>query len=45
MEESRQLRVVVVDDERRPIGIISDGDLLRRSRAAEQPDFVARLRG
>ena len=28
--ESRQ-RVVVVDDERRPIGIISDGDLLRRS--------------
>ena len=45
LEESRQLRVVVVDDERRPIGIISDGDLLRRSRAAEQPDFVARLRG
>ncbi|MBW7884215.1 MAG: DUF190 domain-containing protein [Caldilineaceae bacterium] len=44
LETSRQLRVVVVDLSRRPLGIITDGDLLRRSRAAERPGLLPRLR-
>lgn len=37
-------RVVVVDDERRVLGIITDGDLLRRSQASSRSRLVGRLR-
>jgi CBS domain-containing protein len=44
LESSYQRRVVVVDDQRRVLGIITDGDLLRRSRYAEDPGLLRRLR-
>ncbi|MCC9075407.1 DUF190 domain-containing protein [Litorilinea aerophila] len=44
LEASRRRRVVVVDEERRVLGIISDGDLLRRSRQAAHPALIDRLR-
>lgn len=45
MEMSRGQRVVVVDDQRRVLGILTDGDLLQRSELGKQPGFLARLRG
>jgi CBS domain-containing protein len=44
LESSYQRRVVVVDDQRRVLGIITDGDLLRRSRYAQDPGLLRRLR-
>ncbi len=44
LEASRQRRAVVVDDEKHVVGIISDGDLLRRSRNAPDPNVLNRLR-
>jgi CBS domain-containing protein len=44
MEEGPYRRVVVVDGDERPLGIITDGDLLRRSRERESPGLAARLR-
>ena len=35
--------LVVVDGERRVLGIITDGDLLRRSRYAQDPGLLRRL--
>lgn len=43
LESSYQRRVVVVDPERRVLGIITDGDLLRRSRYAQDPGLLRRL--
>lgn len=45
LEQSGRRRAVVVDDERRVLGIITDGDLLRRSRQAQNPGLLSRLRG
>jgi CBS domain-containing protein len=39
----RQRRVVVVDDERRAVGIISDGDLLKRAQPTERSDIILSL--
>lgn len=44
LEANRRRRAVVVDGERHALGIISDGDLLRRSRQNDQPDLLGRLR-
>jgi CBS domain-containing protein len=44
LEASRRRRVVVVDEGRRVLGIITDGDLLRRSRQAPHPTLTSRLR-
>jgi CBS domain-containing protein len=44
LEASRRRRAVVVDGQRHVLGIISDGDLLRRSRQAQHPDLLYRLR-
>ena len=44
LESSYQRRVIVVDDGRRVLGIITDGDLLRRSRYAQDPGLLRRLR-
>lgn len=44
LEQSRRRRAVVVDGERHVLGIITDGDLLRRSRQAAHPGLLARLR-
>lgn len=44
LEQNRRRRAVVVDADRRALGIISDGDLLRRSQQAVQPGLAARLR-
>ena len=44
LESSYQRRVVVVDEDRRVLGIITDGDLLRRSRYAQDPGLLRRLR-
>ena len=44
LESSRQRRAVVIDKERRVLGIISDGDLLQRSRHARHPNLLTRLR-
>jgi CBS domain-containing protein len=43
LESSYQRRVVVVDADRRVLGIITDGDLLRRSRYAQDPGLLRRL--
>lgn len=45
LEASSQQRVLVVDNERHVIGIISDGDILRRSQEGENPGLLQRLRG
>ncbi len=45
LERSRQRRVVVIDEERRVAGIITDGDLLRRSQARREPSLLSRLAG
>ncbi|HXF62935.1 MAG TPA: DUF190 domain-containing protein [Caldilineaceae bacterium] len=44
LEASRRRRAVVVDDQRRVLGIITDGDLLRRSQHAQHPSLLNRLR-
>ena len=44
LERTRTLRAVVVDDHRRVLGIITDGDLLRRSRQRDNPTLLRRLR-
>lgn len=45
LERSRQQRVVVVDAAGRVIGLITDGDLLRRSMYGKHPSLRRRLRG
>jgi len=44
LEQRQQRRVLVVDGLRRVLGIITDGDLLRRVRRAQSPGFLQRLR-
>jgi CBS domain-containing protein len=44
LEASRRRRAVVVDKERHVLGIITDGDLLRRSQQAPHPSLINRLR-
>jgi CBS domain-containing protein len=44
LEASRRRRAVVVDADRHVLGIITDGDLLRRSQRAPQPTLLKRLR-
>lgn len=44
LESSRRRRVVVIDENRHVLGIISDGDLLRRSQQKHHPGLLARLR-
>ncbi len=44
LEQNRRRRAVVVDDEQRVLGIISDGDLLRRSQQETRPGLLERLR-
>ena len=44
LEANRQRRALVVDDQRHVLGIVTDGDLLRRSRLAQNPSLVSRLR-
>lgn len=43
LETNRRRRAVVVDAERRPLGVITDGDLLHRSRLGKHPGLLARL--
>lgn len=45
LEASRRRRVVVVDADGRVLGIITDGDLLRRSQQKQHPGLWQRLRG
>ncbi len=45
LEQSRQQRVVVVNEGRQVIGVITDGDLLRRSMYGKNPNLRERLRG
>jgi CBS domain-containing protein len=45
LEQSRQQRVVVVNQDRTVIGLITDGDLLRRSMYGRDPSLRQRLRG
>lgn len=44
LERDRRRRAVVIDAQRRVVGIITDGDLLRRSQLATTPGLMARLR-
>jgi CBS domain-containing protein len=44
LERNRRRRAIVVDANRQVVGIISDGDLLRRSQQAAHPGLLARLR-
>ncbi len=44
LESSRRRRVVVIDENRHVLGIISDGDLLRRSQQKYHPGLLVRLR-
>ncbi|MBX3056937.1 MAG: DUF190 domain-containing protein [Anaerolineae bacterium] len=45
LEQNNRRRAVVVDGERRVVGIITDGDLLRRAPEAARPGLRQRLRG
>ncbi|MCA9920754.1 MAG: CBS domain-containing protein, partial [Anaerolineales bacterium] len=45
LEQNRRRRAVVIDVDKRVVGIITDGDLVRRSQAASHPGLLARLRG
>jgi CBS domain-containing protein len=45
LEQNRRRRAVVVDASRRVLGIITDGDLLRRSKQQAHPGLLDRLRG
>ncbi len=42
LEQNRRRRAVVIGDDRRVLGIISDGDLLRRSQQAARPGLLTR---
>lgn len=44
LESNPYRRVIVVDESGQVLGIITDGDLLRRSQAKDNPGFLARLR-
>jgi len=44
LESNYQRRVVVVDSEHHVLGILTDGDLLHRSRHAQDPGLLRRLR-
>jgi len=44
LERSRQRRVVVVNEHDVPVGIITDGDILRRSQHGQEPGLMDRLR-
>ncbi|MFW6097243.1 MAG: DUF190 domain-containing protein [Chloroflexota bacterium] len=44
LERGRYRRAVVVDETEHVVGIITDGDLLRRSRWGRHPGLLARLR-
>ena len=44
LERNSRRRAVVVDADRQVVGIISDGDLLRRSQQANRPGLLLRLR-
>ena len=44
LEKNRRRRAVVVDETRQVLGIITDGDLLRRSRQEAHPGLLTRLR-
>lgn len=44
LEENRRRRAVVVDSDQRVVGIITDGDLLRRTQKESHPGLLARLR-
>lgn len=44
LERDRRRRAVVIDEGQRVVGIISDGDLLRRSQQTTYPGLLARLR-
>ncbi|MBK8903920.1 MAG: DUF190 domain-containing protein [Anaerolineaceae bacterium] len=44
LEKNRRRRAVVVNEARQVLGIITDGDLLRRSRQEAHPGLIARLR-
>ena len=44
LEASHRRRAVVIDADRRVLGIITDGDLLRRSQQKLDPGLLARLR-
>jgi CBS domain-containing protein len=44
LEQNRRRRAVVVDDAHRVLGIITDGDLLRRSQKDGHPGLLDRLR-
>jgi CBS domain-containing protein len=44
LERDRRRRVVVVDADRQVLGIITDGDLLKRSQQAAHPGLSRRLR-
>ncbi len=43
LEQNRRRRAVVVDADQQVLGIITDGDLLRRSQKEAQPSLLARL--
>lgn len=44
LEKNRRRRVVVIDEERRVLGILTDGDLLQRVQNQLQPGLLQRLR-
>lgn len=44
LEKNRRRRVVVIDEERRVLGILTDGDLLERVQNQLQPGLLKRLR-
>jgi CBS domain-containing protein len=44
LEQSQRRRAVVIDDARCVVGIITDGDLLRRSQQGQHPGLISRLR-
>lgn len=44
LEQNHRRRAVVVDPARRVVGIITDGDLLRRTRKETHPSLLQRLR-
>lgn len=45
LERNRRRRAVVVDAAQRVLGIITDGDLLRRAQGEARPGLLSRLRG
>ncbi len=44
LESNSYRRVVVADEDDQVLGIITDGDLLRRSQNSDNPGLVARIR-